>query len=415
MAITQTNLLTTSKITKESLMQLLNNLVIASKADWSYSEQFANPVAQIGDSLSIRRPLLPFIREDSMTFSGALPVESSVVLTVDKIFGADLKFTDVARTLQIEQFAERFIKPSVSVLAAKLDNYVYGKVINGVSNTVGQYNTAITTDTILNAKEILDSYSCPMDDEIYGILTPRQNRNLSNYQMTLFNAQKAISDIYTKGRIGEFAGVEWATSQSSPTHYDGTWAGTPTIGTNVAGNLLTSGWAETASLTINGLTAGATLNEGDVFTISGVYAYSPLNKATLPFLQQFVVTKAVTSATATNQTVVAYPAIITSGDYKNVDITIVGASVAVTKYSTSGTFGQEGIVFHKKAIAIASPMLYKPSMTVKSESIKDEDTNINIRYTEGFDITNSTDLNRLDTILGVKVVRPEWACRIRGG
>lgn len=407
-----TNLLTTSKITKETLYQLVNSLVLASKCDWSYSEQFANAAQQIGDRLSIRRPILVSVREDSMTWTGALPYEAVSTLVVDKTFGVDLKFQDTDRTLKIEDFSNRFIKSTIVSMANKIDSYVYGVVINNTANTVGQYSTAISTDTILEAGEKLRSYNCPDDGEIYGVLTPKQNRSLANYQMTLFNAQKAIADIYLKGRIGEFAGVEWAWSNSSPTHVDGAWAGTPTVSGNSSTAVLLSGWAESSTLSVGGFTASTTVNAGDVFTISGCYAFNPLTKSTLPFLQQFVVLTAVGAATSAAQALVVAPALITSGDYKNVDITITGTT-NLTKYSTSGTQGQEGLVFHKKAIAVASPMLFKPSMTVKAESMKDPDTNVNLRFIEGFDATGAYTISRIDSILGVKVLRPEHVVRIR--
>lgn len=410
---TNANLITTSKVTKETLAQLVNSLVVASRCDWSYSDQFANAAQQIGDRLSIRRPILSQVRTDSMTWTGALPYEAVVTLIVDKSYGVDLKFLDTDRTLKIEQFSDRFIKQAVVSMANKMDSDVYGIIINNTANTVGQYGDAITSDTLLEAGELLRAYNCPDDGDIYGILTPKQNRAISNAQLTLFNAQKEVSEIYKKGRIGEFAGVDWAWSNSSPTHIDGTWAGSPTISGNATSNVLLSGWAESSTLTVNGFTTGATLNAGDVFTISGTYAYNPLTKATLPYAQKFVVLTAVGSATSASQSVVVSPALITSGDYKNVDIQI-GGTTPLVKYSSTGkTTGQEGLVFHKKAVAIASPMLFKPTMTVKCESMKDEDTGINVRFMEGFDITGAYSANRVDSILGVKVVRNEWVVRVR--
>lgn len=413
MALGNTNLLTTTKITKESLEQLNANLVVASKLDWSYSDEFAKPAAQIGEVLNVRRPILTEVREDSMTWGANLPVESYIALPVDKIFGVDLKFSDIDRTLRIEDFSKRFISQAMAVLAAKIDAYVFSKMVNNSYNTVGQYNTAVTSDTFLAAAELLNAYGAPDDGERYAVITPKQQRSLVNSQLNLFNPNAAIAKIYTKGVMGTFAGIEFAWSNTAPSRVDGTWAGTPTVATNGA-NLLTSGWADTTTVKMSGLSVGATLNVGDVFTISGCYGYNPLTKTVLPNLQQFVVRTAVTSAVASNQDVVVSPALITSGAYKNVDIQIAGASVSVIKYSTSGTAGQEGVMFHKTAGAIASPELFKPSMTVKAESIRDEETKASIRMIEGFDATNAYSISRIDTILGMELVRREFVTRIRG-
>lgn len=416
MAIAQnSNLLTTSKITKESLMQLVNNLVVASKADWSYNSEFGKEVEQIGDSLSIRRPLLTAIREDTMGWVGNLPYEARSVLSIDKIFGVDLKFQDADLALKIEKFSDRFIKQAVVQLANKIDSYVYGICQNNAFWSVGQYNVAITSDTILAAKEYLDAMNCPDDGDIYGILTPKQNRNLSNAQLTLFNAQKAISEIYMKGRIGEFAGVEFAWSNSSPTHIDGTvWAGAAAT-TTVSAVALTSGWSETSTIVATGFTAGRTINTGDVFTLSGaagtVKSYNPLTKAELPYDQHFVVVTAVGSSTST-QSLVISPALITSGEYRNIAGN-VNASVTLVPYSSTGTQGQEGLVFHKKAIAIASPDLVLPKNKDEGWRETDDETGAKLRYGRAYDWTYGHFVTRLDTFIGAKLLRPEWVVRIR--
>jgi hypothetical protein len=409
------NLLTTSKVTKETLMQLVNNLVLASRCDWSYSKEFGREAEQIGDTLSIRRPILTSISENSMTWSGALPFEGRTQLVVEKSFSAFLKFQDADLALKIEKFADRFIKQSVTMLANKIDAYVYGVAQNNAFWTVGQYNNAITSDTILAAKEYLDAMNCPDDGEIYGILTPKQSRNLSNAQLTLFNAQKSISEIYLKGRIGEFAGIDFAWSNSSPTHTDGTiWSGTAGSFA-VSTPALTSGWAETSTVAVSGMTVGSTINTGDVFYLSGtagtVKAYNPLTKATLPYNQLFVVTTSVASTVSAAQSVVISPALISSGDYQNV--VDPGGVVNLVAYSTSGTTGQEGLVFHKKAIAIASPELVLPNNRDQGWKEEDDETGAKIRYLRAYDAANAYFVTRLDTFIGAKLARFEWVVRVR--
>jgi hypothetical protein len=411
---TNNNLLTVTKITKEALDQLNSNLVLTSKLDWSYSDQFAKATQQIGQSLNIRRPVIAEVREDSMTWGGNLPVESYVPLSVDKIFGVDLKFSDADMTFMIEEFSSRFVKNEVISLANKIDSYVAGKVINGTYNVVGQYSTPVSTDTFLEAAEKLNSLGAPENDR-YAVITPRQHRNLANYQMTLFNPGQSISKLYSKNVFGSFAGLDFAWTNSMPSRADGTWTGsTITVNTTAAAAILTSGWADTATLTAAGFTAGATVNEGDVFTINDTYAYNPLTRTTLPFLQTFVVRTAVGSATSAGQALIVSPALIVSGAYKNVDIQSPSATDVVTKYSTSGTTGAEGVVFQKGAFAIACPEIYKPTYTVKAESLKDSETGANIRLIMGFDASGAYTINRLDTFIGVNGIRREFACRVRG-
>ena len=399
----------TDKLTKEALMQYENSLIVASKIDWKWGNEIGRAAAKIGDRVSIRLPFANSVRRNSMAYNAAAAVDRVVILTVDQIFGQDLTMSDADFSLSVEDFYNRYMKTGMSYMVSEFDAYVYGVIVNGTANTVGQYSTNISSDTILAAKEILQNYSCPEDGQIFGILTPNLNRKLANYQATLFNSTKAISKTYETGYIGPFAGVEWAMSQSAPTHTDGTWTGVAS--TTVT---LTSGsdWAETSTISVNGFTAGATLKIGDVFTLSGAYAVNPLTKQKLPSLKQFVVTTAVTSATATAQAVVFAPALVADGAFQNVELT--STSSKLIAYSTSGTEGQEGIVFHKSAVGGASPELKVPEGTDKAFAEKDMDTGLAIRYVSDFASTSGEFINRLDSFAGAKVLNPDWCVRLRG-
>jgi hypothetical protein len=411
MAITtNTNLKVTNKVTLKALQQLVNNLVIASKATKQYEAQFEG--AKTGDKLFIRRPVIVDIIEDSMGFVANEPYESTVTLAIDKTFQAPLKFNDTDLSLKIEDFSKRFIEQAMVSLANKIDSWVYANVINNVANTVGQYSTAISTATILAAKTKLDENGAPMSGRV-AILTSKQNSSLANYQQTIqFNNQKAIGEVYNTGEMGKFANLDFYQSESSPTHVDGAWAGTPVVSATAPSALMTSGWAEESTLSVAGFTAGTTVNVGDVFSISGVYAYNPLTKNASSDLQQFVVKTAVSTATSAAQALVVSPALITSGTYKNVDITIAG-NVELIKYSTSGTRGKEGLVFAPDGLAVASIKL-EEVIGSQNKTMTDTDTGITVNYARGSDITQRTNINRLDVVMGMKVTRPEWFCRIRG-
>lgn len=399
-------------------MQLEGNAVLSTMGDWKYSSMFAKEADQIGDTLRVRRPVLSTILEDDMTWVGNKPFESQVNLTIDKSFLTPLYFSEADMTLRIEKFSERFIEEAVAQLAVKIDKYFYGKVQESCHWSVGQYGTPIGSDTILAAKELLDASSMPQNSEVYGILTPRHTRSLSNAQITLFNAQKEISDIYRKGKIGTFAGIQFSESNTSPTHIDGTaWTGG--AGKFEIANIqsaLTSGWAETTTLSVSGLTAGRTIAAGDVFTLSGaagkVYNYNPLIGGQTPYVQQYVVREAVASTTSATQAIVISPAIITSGEYKNC-VGVTGILELKGYSDTSATMGQEGLVFHKSAIAMASPALSMPKGTDKMSQESGEATELKIRYSRDWNSINNVYVTRLDCLVGIKVLRPEWCVRLR--
>ena len=106
------------------------------------------------------------------------------------------------------------------------------------------------------------------------------------------------------------------------------------------------------------------------------------------------------------------PAIIVSGEYQNV-VDPTGSLTVIGYVNTSASTGQESLVFHKKAIVAASPDLYVPGGTDQAWKERGEDTELSIRYLRQMDPINSRLVTRLDSILGVKVVRGEHVVHIR--
>lgn len=407
---TNSNLKTSSKITKASMSSLFAGLNVAQKCDWSSSEEFAKINAKIGSTLQIRREMNTTIIEGSMAFVANQPVDRTVALTIDQNYQVPLYFQDTDLALKVEMFVGRYIKPAMVTLATRLDGFVYNLIVKSTANTVGQYSTPLASSTILAANALLADYGCPDDGERYAVITPAQNASLANYQATLFNSSKEVSKIYETGYIGTFAGLKFAQSNVGQRRTDGTWTGSP-VATISATYASTSAWAEDVTLSVNGFTAGATLNVGDVFTLSGVYGYNPQTGVVLSNLQQFVVTTAVGSAISAAQSVVVSPAIVNAGPNKNVEITVNG-SVPLTKYSTSGTEGIEGIIWHKEAVKIASIEL--PDVIGSENKVEKDESGFIMNYARGSDILNRTNINRIDVVFGAKVARPEHVVRLRG-
>ena len=98
---------------------------------------------------------------------------------------------------------------------------------------------------------------------------------------------------------------------------------------------------------------------------------NPLTKATTSNLQQFTV---LTSATAGATALTISPAPITGGEYQNISTTV--ASKTATLVGATGASGQESLVFHKKAIAIARLAKY-------GEMVNDHQTELVKKLAEG--------------------------------
>lgn len=422
------NLITSSIISKETLMQVQNNLVLASKVDWSDSEKFGKQDAQIGTTYNVRRPILVNIQENDLSWNAAKSVvsEFSVPLTLGYSLTAPMSFSDTDLAFKVEKFSDRFVKQAAAIIAARVDAKIAEAAINcsvpattaiggatvtstGAGWVVGAYGSAITSDTISLAKQYLLDAAMPDDGDVYGVLTPKANRELISSQFLFLNAQKAIADNYNKGYIGTFVGVEFATSQSLATHTNG---GVSALAIGAGSVVLSAGWAETGVLTVT--STGAAINAGDVFKITGVYAVNPLTKAVTSNEMQFtVVTSAGSGATA----LTVSPAPIIAGEYQNISTTVASKTAALI--GATGTAGQESLIFHKKAIKLASPELVLPKASSfdMAEYERTDVDGLGIRFLRGYDMVGASGsvgfVSRLDSIFGIKIVRPEWVVRVR--
>ena len=169
----------------------------------------------------------------------------------------------------------------------------------------------------------------------------------------------------------------------------------------------------TMSLNTSGWTASTTLKQGDAFTISTVFAVNPVTKATLGFLQQFVVKADVTAdATSTNTTALTIsPPIITSGAFQTVS-NAPADSATITVVGTASTGYAQNLVFNKNAFSLVMVPMVKPpgAVDVARKSYK----GYSVRVIPYYDGTNDVSNWRLDVLYGVKTVDARLATRVSG-
>ena len=113
-------LLNTSKILDESLMILENNLVMSSKINREYSDQFAKTGAKVGATVNVRKPVR-FLGRTGATLAVENVVETVVPVTLDTQIGVDFQFSSTELTLNIDEFAARYIKPAMANIANRID------------------------------------------------------------------------------------------------------------------------------------------------------------------------------------------------------------------------------------------------------------------------------------------------------
>ena len=397
------SILTIDMITRKSLEILENNLVLTRNVNRQYDDSFAVEGAKIGSTLRIRLPDRALV-----TDGAALQVqddnEQYTTLTVANQKHIGVNFTSAELTMQLDDFAERELKPRISQLASSIDADV-ANAYKGIYSSVGTPGTTPATSLVLlQAQQKLNENAATMMPR-YATVNPAANAGLVEGMKGLFNPTDTISKQFKNGMMG--TGVlgydEINMSQSIKTHTTGDWGTGITVTTTISAQ-------GTASVGLSFTGSSKTWKQGDVFTIAGVYAVNPQTRETTGSLQQFVVTAdASGSSTAT---VTVSPAIYTATNaLATVDSFPVSGAVVTMLGSASSQYAQN-LVYHRDAITFATADLLLPNgVDMASRAVHN---GISLRVVRQYDINNDRMPCRIDVLYGYSAIRPQMAARIWG-
>jgi len=391
-------------ITRKALEILENNLVITRNVNRQYDSSFAQEGAKIGTTLRIRLPDRALV-----TDGAALQVqddnEQFTTLTVSSQKHIGINFTTAELTMQLDDFAERVLKPRVSQLASSIDADV-ANAYQGIFQSVGTPGTTPATSLVLlQAQQKLNETAAPMSPR-YATVNPAANASLVEGLKGLFNPVSTISRQFKSGLMGE--GIlgfdEMAMSQSIKQH---------TTGTRTNGTVNTTVSSQGATqISLTGLGASATVKKGDVFTVANVFSVNPQTRESTGSLQQFVVTADATASGGGVATVDISPAIYTSGQALATVNSFPQASAAVTFLGSASTQYPQNLAYHKDAIAFATADLVMPQgVDMASRQVHN---GISMRIVRQYDINNDRMPCRIDVLYGFSVIRPQLGCRIWG-
>ena len=401
------NLLTISMITNEALMVLENELTFSSEVMRNYDDQFAVTGAKIGATLNVRRPGR-FIGTTGPALNVEDFNETSVPVTLSTQFHVDTQFTTQDLALSLDAFSDRVLKPAVAAVANKIDFDGTTMAKLNTANIVGTAGTPPTSLlTYLTAQAYLDSEGAPRDGRRSCIIEPFTGATIVDSLKGLFVPNDRIGMQYSKGMMGrDSAGMNWKMDQNISAQTFGTYTGTATINTSTDSGILTTGWAQTSSLT---LTKSGTFTPlvGDTFTIAGVYAVNPQNRQAYGSnkLRNFVVTA------ISGNAVTVSPAVISAGQFQNVSIPTPAAS-AVTPFNQAGAVSPQNIVMHKNAFTLATADLDLPDGVVFAGRASDKDLGLSMRIVRQYTINNDSIPTRVDVLYGWAPLYPELSCRV---
>ncbi|MEK9722042.1 MAG: P22 phage major capsid protein family protein [Rhodospirillaceae bacterium] len=402
--------LTDDMITLEALSILENNLVAAKHTERKYEALFGQNGSNsaTGASIRIRKPNQYTVRSGA-AYSAQDVTDESVTLTIGTQIGVDTFVTSADMALSLSSFSDQIIKPQVALLANKIDSDVLSSMYLATANTVGTPGTVPSAlSTYLDAGVKLDQNACPRDGQRAAILGPQMQANIVDGLKGLFNTSSKVSSQYNTGEMGvNVAGFNWSMDQNVATHTVGAYTGTPLVNgaSQTGSSLVTDGW---------GTSITGVLKQGDIITLASVNGVNPVSKSNNSVLQQFVVTADVNSDGSGNATIPIYPAITTSGASQ----TVTGSpadNAAITVLGAASTVTAQGIAAHKSATALAFAELQKPQGVDMSSVKTDKQLGVSMRFVRWYDGDNDRFKARFDVLYGIKVLRPEWVCRIASG
>lgn len=422
---------TSTIVTNEILRIAHNSSAFLGKTNTDFQESWSGEYKP-GQTVKARAPV-QFTHRDGEVANVQDVTERSVDVTLQPLLGIDfaVNSTDLATSVGkngeiASTFQERYVKPAGLKLAALMDYRIALIAKNGFHQMMGTPGTPPATFAdLLQAGVPLDRMSVPRDGNRMAAIEPGANATIVAGLSGLFNSQNVLGEQYKTGIIKTGAGLDLAMSQNVPSHTVGPLGGTPLVnganqGTTNAG-ATDNPFAATTSLVTDGWTAAAAarLNQGDTFTIGGVFSVNPETKASTGVLQSFVVVGPTASAPGTvssdgsgNLTMAISPAIIAGGAYQNVTARPAdNAAITITSGAANTTY-TNNIVWHRDAITFVSPKQDLPGgMEIATQASLADAGGVSLRFVRGYDILNNRKISRLDILWGAAVTLPNFGVR----
>lgn len=447
-------LLTISMITNEALPVLANQCVLTDKFNRQYDKEFGQKGKKIGATCNVRLP-----PRYLGTFGPALNVEPStetyVPVPILYQYHVDMQFNTINFLLDIDEFRDRFIKPACAAVANRVDSDGAYFAFQNTGNRLGIPGTVPNSfKNFSDARAILASEGMPKGMIPTAVLHPLASSAMADSLKGLFNPQANIDNMYEEGMIArKTAGADWFEDPNIASYSTGSLLGTPVLagGTSAAGGtaLLTTGWADSGTLEISGLTnSSAACFVGDTIQILGCYPANPQNRSrygntlksfaiippngyaqvsgvATPGGPQFAAatlangtfnatTGLYTASSSGKLTVTISECVISGGQFQNVSAAPLSPfTLTLNGGATLATNSTENLYFHRDAYALATVDLPLPR-NIEASRAYDDELGLSIRLATQYTINNDAEPTRLDIAYGFASLYPTMGVRISG-
>jgi hypothetical protein len=396
------SILTIDMITRKALEILENNLVLTRNVNRQYDDSFAVEGAKIGSTLRIRLPDRALVT-DGAALQAQDDNEQFTTLTVSSQKHIGVNFTSAELTMQLDDFADRVLKPRISQLASSIDADV-ANAFKTIGNSVGTPGTTPATSLVLlQAQQKLNENAAVMSPR-YATVNPAANAGLVEGMKGLFNPTDTISKQFKNGMMGTgVLGFDEINMSQSIKQF--------TTGSRTNGTTSAAVTAEGAtSIALTGLGSTNTVLAGDVFTVADCFAVNPQTRESTGSLFQFV---ALADVTASGGAATVTVAPIYSANHALATVNVLPAtSKAATFIGSASTQYPQNLVYHKDAITFATADLLLPQGV--DMAARANHNGISLRIVRQYDINNDRMPCRIDVLYGYSTIRPQMACRLWG-
>lgn len=405
----------TDLVAKESLRIAHEKAQFIGTVDRQYDSSFTYDPGRgpHGQTLRVKSPNMYTRRQGSRVMAVQDQSEASQTITVATQDGVDMRFNSAELIQSVDsdgafdELSRKYIQPAISSLVSGIEADFLAYATKATYNVAGTAGTALTDLVAVGAARAkLNQGLAPKDGNRFIQCDSVTMGGMVNGLKGLFQDSAQIKEQYREGMIGRTAMADW---------YENDRMWTFTNGSDVTCTMAAAAAVVDGGNVMTMASLAAAPATGAVFTVPGVYACHPETKASLGFLQQFVVT----AGTTTIQTV--SPATYLTGPRQNL-CSAAGAQLTTATFDGTGivpvfvgaasTSYVQNLMYHKEAFQFVTADL--PILDDAQKCVRLNKDGLSIRCWMGSDIRNDELLMRVDILYGMAALRPAWASRIIG-
>lgn len=415
-----------------------NNLVASDLVTWNqYNGEYNDRNAlQISEQVGPRYAVTQTVDGVADLTAGVQDsVFGSEQFKINRTFGSSMGWGDFVKIRDVGEARESVaLQNAATQLAEVIDKYILSTAVLASNNWVGDTG-GVNVDTLGKATAAYTRLKKEgVDDADLRLVLDYDDRAALANTLVAYPATDSLSTTaFRKGFEGEISGIPTVFTQQLPSLTVGTRAAS---GANVKMNAasqnvnykavaVSAAPGQYMTQTIN-VTVGVgteTVNDGEVFTIAGVYAYDNRAQAALPHLQQFRVIGNYTAAAGVISAMRIFPAIIVPGTGTGGDVnvntahatvaSVPGAAALITFLGTASTAYKPRGLIQKQAITVnTAPLIMPATGTATRKSLTK--VPLSVRMWQHSDFNTGNHSVRFDVALTANVRERRRVTRLQG-